>query len=836
MLTPIIFLGTGRSFTTIVSAMVGQHPELYGFPELNLTMGDTVGDWLDYLPTTGTIFRAGVLRAMAELVTGEQTVASIAEARAWLEDNRAMTTAQLFALLQAEVAPRRAVEKSPFNVTQDHAMARLRELAPDAVYIHITRHPWSASNSIMNTPWYRDGIKGPNMGSYDFRSGKPVFDPQMHWYSTNERIRAFLEEIPPERHRHVRGEDVLEDPKGTLPEICRWLGVSDAPEAIDEMCHPERSPYAGYGPPNALTGNDPGYLENPALRPFRRPKAALSGPLPWRGDGADLAEEVVALAREFGYEDERKAPPPLPPGFDGSLGALTAIEIDGTGVPMAHCNLLDNSFCDLPPLTKITRIDHFPTPASGGANLGSYTGRDIAISVHDKPEDPALVARRLSDDEVLWQSPLNALPAHDSLGGVRGTGGLLLADLCFEEGDPVPCVFAGNPGEIQCLAQDGTVIWSRDPDEIVGPDAPIHHGAPRCLRPTADNAIFYATFTGWVVKLDPLTGETRDLMNLETEVTHHGLAHKGRFGVFQSMVMQGDHVWLEGMFRPEGETLADEDLPTCLIRLQVSGTPDGRMNRIPSQLSDPLPAEIAQIGYVGTRTQGGSPVACPGPDGRLLIVANGFGPGMRSDTQLMGRYDVAGFRDAPEGPVEIWRHKIRAMGDDPRDPRRDTRITAAPALDPATRTLLITTRTAFMVFFDIAAKAGDVDPDLIIPPLDLLIPEIRSEATSAELSSPITLARREGARDFYAYVSLAVRVPWLRRQFAFTTCVAVDPEGGGRVRPVWTASNAVDENGKAVPSARSFAQPALFHAEDAEGRARSGIVMSTMMDGVTVFR
>lgn len=836
MAPPIIFLGTGRSFTTIVSAMVGQHPQLYGFPELNLTMGDTVGEWLDYMPRTGTIFRAGVLRSMAQLVTGEQTAGAVAEATAWLNAHREMSTAELFQLLQAEIAPKRAVEKSPFNVSQDSAIARLPQVAPDAVFIHITRHPYSASNSIMNTPWYRDSLKGPVWGSYDHRSGQPVFDPQVHWYDTNARIVRFLDTVPPERWIHVRGEDVLENPEGTLPGICKWLGISDAPEAIDEMKHPERSPYASYGPANAPGGNDPSYLEDPALRTFRRPKAPLTGPLPWRGDGAHLSEDVVALAQRFGYVDERKPPKPLPAGFDGSLGELVSIAPDGDGVPMAHCNLLDSSFSPLPPLTRIKDIQHFATPANGGANLGSYTGREIAISVYDKPDEPALVARRLADGETLWQTPLSSFPAVESLGGARGVSGLLLAELQFETGAPVPCVFAGNEREIQCLDPDGSVIWQRDASDIVGADAAIHHGSPRCLRPTPDGALFYATFTGWVVKLDPLTGTTIDVMSLDTGLRHRNFPHTGRFGVFQSLVMDGDYAFLEGMYRPEGETLADEDLPTCLIRLRIAGLDDGRMQRIPETLPDPLPPSFAQIGHVGTRAQGGSPVACHDAEGALVLVANGFGPGVRANTQPLGSYDVAGFRNAPEGPSEIWRHRILAAGEDESDPRRDPRITAAPAIDPQTRTLLVTTRTALMVFLDIPAKSGDVVPDAVFDPLDLLTSEIRTEASSAEFSSPITLARKGDADMFYAYVGLAVFVPWHHRPFAFTTCVRLDPADPGHIMPVWTASNVVDAAGNAVPAARSFAQPALFTTEGSDGRQRPGLIMSTMMDGVAIYR
>ena len=73
-------------------------------------------------------------------------------------------------------------------------------------------------------------------------------------------------------------------------------------EAIDEMKHPERSPYACFGPPGARYGNDTFFLESPALRPARAKPQSLDGPLSWRDDGREFSAEVRELAQRFGYE------------------------------------------------------------------------------------------------------------------------------------------------------------------------------------------------------------------------------------------------------------------------------------------------------------------------------------------------------------------------------------------------------------------------------------------------------------------------------------------------------------------------------------------------------
>jgi hypothetical protein len=115
-------------------------------------------------------------------------------------------------------------------------------------------------------------------------------------------ICTFLDGLPKGQQMCVRGEDLLRDPDAYLRRIAAWLGLRTDNEAIQAMKHPEQSPYAGFGPLNARLGNDPSFLENPALRngPQAR-KPTLEGPLRWRRDGGEFSPEVKELARAFGY-------------------------------------------------------------------------------------------------------------------------------------------------------------------------------------------------------------------------------------------------------------------------------------------------------------------------------------------------------------------------------------------------------------------------------------------------------------------------------------------------------------------------------------------------------
>ena len=56
----------------------------------------------------------------------------------------------------------------------------------------------------------------------------------------------------------------MTNPDLHLRKIAGWLGLRTDDAAINEMRHPERSPYACFGPPGARFGNDRFFLENPA--------------------------------------------------------------------------------------------------------------------------------------------------------------------------------------------------------------------------------------------------------------------------------------------------------------------------------------------------------------------------------------------------------------------------------------------------------------------------------------------------------------------------------------------------------------------------------------------
>ena len=62
--------------------MLGQHPQAYGLPEVNLSHGDTLGDMWDSVIIAGNFGTAGLLRLLTEIAEGqpEKEIADRAEA------------------------------------------------------------------------------------------------------------------------------------------------------------------------------------------------------------------------------------------------------------------------------------------------------------------------------------------------------------------------------------------------------------------------------------------------------------------------------------------------------------------------------------------------------------------------------------------------------------------------------------------------------------------------------------------------------------------------------------------------------------------------------------
>ncbi len=311
MKPPLFILAPPRSFTSVTCAMIGNHPQMIGLAETNLFTFDTLTK-LARLWRRQPRMQHGLLRSIAELGLGGQSATNVDAAKAWLKDRMDMRPVDLFEILAEWAGDRGLVEKSPAHVYSPRALERMHEHFPDAFYLHLTRHPVTTWRSMVEVRAMQEKTL-ERIDGYVERSnleqGQEAKSPAMArdldidraWLQPHLGIVEFLEIIPADKRIRLRGEDLLNDPPTHLRRLSEWLGLGADPAAIESMSRPERSPFAGYGPANARFGNDPSFLANPALRPFRSDTRGLDDYETEAGERVVLSDELKACARMFSY-------------------------------------------------------------------------------------------------------------------------------------------------------------------------------------------------------------------------------------------------------------------------------------------------------------------------------------------------------------------------------------------------------------------------------------------------------------------------------------------------------------------------------------------------------
>jgi hypothetical protein len=305
---PVFILAPPRSFSTVTTALIGGHSDLYALPEMLTFSCPTVGDLLagvecicrrppDIHPHDCGVLRArlsGPYRAIAQLHEGNQRPAAIKAARAWLEQRSEWRTEELMDHVLELIEPYVAVENSPDTVLFGDNLARCMTKYPNARYIHLTRHPVTAQTSIIR----HIALLNPIMSVNDRRVRAASI-----WYLAHSRIVRSLRGLPPHRWMRLRGEDLLADPALWLGKVLGWLKVCSDPAMIQAMLRTEKWVFAGTGENGSLFGGDYKFMRAPEFRPRIEVTDGVIDPsgtlLP------EMREMLGQLARGLGYGDVR---------------------------------------------------------------------------------------------------------------------------------------------------------------------------------------------------------------------------------------------------------------------------------------------------------------------------------------------------------------------------------------------------------------------------------------------------------------------------------------------------------------------------------------------------
>lgn len=277
--------------------MLGQHPQLYGFPELNLFVTDTIAELLELGNGTtlnSPSYTTGLLRVIAELKFGGQTELTIERGIDWISSRSHWTTKRMLDQLLEWISPKIGVEKSPRTALSRQAMDRALAGYPSSRIIHLTRHPVSTLRSL------RESHR--SFGSSEALSGDTVWLFNFYarlWIQSQELILSVVRELGLRQALQVRAEELLRLPEKHLPVIIDWLELSSEPQVIEAMKHPERWGYSRPAPMGLQGDGDPSFLESPNLRAPTVPEI-LHVPAEWKLE-PKLTDKVNDLSHHLGY-------------------------------------------------------------------------------------------------------------------------------------------------------------------------------------------------------------------------------------------------------------------------------------------------------------------------------------------------------------------------------------------------------------------------------------------------------------------------------------------------------------------------------------------------------
>ena len=302
---PVFVLAPPRSYSSVVTTMIGQHPDLAGSARTEaVRLTARSPRWQASLPRYWRRARVHPpqpwpgARRLAQFEFGDQEPDKPRNARA---------LAQGSAALVGRTCPRRAarparlrasaVEKSPENVATAVA---LRRLAPaptrDARYLHLTRHPV--------TTQCLDG-RAPQAHRAVASARRPADGRHRRVASRARSHRALPRTAAASSGSCACGRRTCSTIRsGSSRRSPIGSGCAPTAKRLRRCATPRSSPFARFGPEGSgvIGGHDPGFMRDPIPRAVELPHT-VEQPAGWQGE-ARLWPRTVALARRLGYGEE----------------------------------------------------------------------------------------------------------------------------------------------------------------------------------------------------------------------------------------------------------------------------------------------------------------------------------------------------------------------------------------------------------------------------------------------------------------------------------------------------------------------------------------------------
>ena len=290
----VFILSPMRSGSTLLRIMLAGNPRLFSPPELQLLQFDTLTERHDAFTGYDKYLQEGTVRALMQAHHVDLTAA---QAMMTEREEAHGSVRQFYREMQAAIAPRLLVDKTPDYAMDLEILRRAEAMFDGARYIHLARHPLGMIRS------YEQGrflLESPYRGRHDFSARQMA---ELTWLISHRNIQTFLQDIPAERQRMIRFEDVLAGPETAMQTLGAFLGVGYDPGMIAPYVDDKSRMIDGVHAQSAQVG-DHNFQRHGAL------KAEVADQ--WRAEYREdfLSPATWEVAARFGYENPFRSPPP----------------------------------------------------------------------------------------------------------------------------------------------------------------------------------------------------------------------------------------------------------------------------------------------------------------------------------------------------------------------------------------------------------------------------------------------------------------------------------------------------------------------------------------------
>ncbi len=283
---PAIFvLSPPRSGSTLFRVMLAGHPKLFAPPELELLSFNTLKDRKQELSQQFTIWLEATIRAIMEAKNCDAETA-----KAVMEEceKQNMTIKQFYGALQQWIGDRILVDKTPSYPLDLKILQRAEEDFENALYIHLTRHPYATVYSFIEA----------RLDENFFRYQHPFSRRELGeliWLICHQNILEFLKDVPAERQMRIQFEKVLKEPAASIQEVCHFLGIEYDPGMLEP--YKGKRMTDGLTPKSQMVGDFKFYLHK---------KINTKSVDRWKNFHSDdfLSDKSWKIAESLGYQRE----------------------------------------------------------------------------------------------------------------------------------------------------------------------------------------------------------------------------------------------------------------------------------------------------------------------------------------------------------------------------------------------------------------------------------------------------------------------------------------------------------------------------------------------------